>query len=75
MVGYVPRMQDLNLTGLEVKDEAVTQAMKVDLGDWQDELESVKEWYEKLGPTLPRPLELQRQLLLERVKTARKISK
>jgi phosphoenolpyruvate carboxykinase (GTP) len=73
VVGYVPRMQDLNLNGLDVKTEAVAEAMKVDLGEWQEELESAKEWYEKLGPTLPRPLELQRQMLLERVKGARAV--
>jgi hypothetical protein len=37
-------------------------------------LADYRAWFDKLGPTLPRPLELQRQLLLERVKTARKVS-
>jgi phosphoenolpyruvate carboxykinase (GTP) len=73
VVGFVPRMQDVNLSGLDVKAEAVKQAMKVDLAEWQEELESAKEWYEKLGSTMPRPLELQRELLLERVKSARKV--
>ena len=73
IVGYVPRMEDLNTTGLELKADTVAQAMKVDLGEWQEELESQKEWFEKLGPTLPRPLALQREILLERVTTARKV--
>jgi phosphoenolpyruvate carboxykinase (GTP) len=73
IVGYVPRMEDLNLSGLDVKEETVREAMKVDLGEWEEELESQKEWFEKLGKTLPRPLALQRETLLERVKTARKV--
>ncbi len=73
IVGYVPRMEDLNTTGLELKADTVAQAMKVDLGEWQEELESQKEWFEKLGPTLPRPLALQREILLERVTSARKV--
>jgi phosphoenolpyruvate carboxykinase (GTP) len=73
VVGYVPRAQDFNTTGLEIKGDAVEQAMKVDLGEWQEEIESQKEWFDKLGPTLPRPLSLQRELLLERVKTARNV--
>ena len=47
--------------------------MKVDLGEWETELESQEEWFDKLGPTLPRPLALQRELLLERVRTARRV--
>ena len=73
LVGYVPRMEDLNLSGLDVKEETVREAMRVDLGEWEEELTSQKEWFDKLGPTLPRPLSLQRELLLERVKTARKV--
>ena len=73
VVGYVPRMEDLNTTGLAIQAEAVEAAMKVDLAEWQEELESAKEWFDKLGPTLPRPLALQRELLLERVKSARKV--
>ena len=71
VVGYVPRAADLNTSGLDVKPEAVAAAMKVDLAEWQEEIESQKEWFDKLGPTMPRPLTLQRELLLERVKTAR----
>jgi phosphoenolpyruvate carboxykinase (GTP) len=47
--------------------------MKVDLGEWEAELEGQKEWFDKIGPTLPRPLSLQRELLLERVRTARTV--
>ena len=73
VVGHVPRMEDFNTNGLEIKGEAVAEAMKVDLGEWQEELEGAKEWYDKLGPTLPKPLSLTRELLLERVKTARNV--
>ena len=48
-------------------------ATRIDLGEWQEELESQAEWFEKLGKTLPRPITLQRDLLLERVKAARAV--
>jgi phosphoenolpyruvate carboxykinase (GTP) len=73
IVGHVPRKEDLNLAGLDLSQDAVTTAMKVDLAEWEEELESQKEWFDKLGKTLPRPLVLQREMLLERVKTARKV--
>jgi phosphoenolpyruvate carboxykinase (GTP) len=75
VVGYVPRAQDFNTTGLDIKAEALAAAMKVDLGEWQDEIESQKEWFDKLGPTLPKELTLQRELLLARVKGARNAKK
>jgi phosphoenolpyruvate carboxykinase (GTP) len=73
LVGYVPRMEDFNVAGLDIGKDAVKAAMKVDLAEWEEELESQKEWFEKLGKTLPRPLALQREVLLEQVKTARKV--
>ncbi|HVI73488.1 MAG TPA: phosphoenolpyruvate carboxykinase domain-containing protein, partial [Anaeromyxobacteraceae bacterium] len=73
VVGYVPRTEDLNTSGLDVKPEAVSAAMKIDLAEWQEEIESQKEWFDKLGATVPRPLTLQRELLLERVKAARAV--
>jgi phosphoenolpyruvate carboxykinase (GTP) len=72
LVGWVPRQEDINLAGLDLKLDALKAAMRVDLGEWEQELESQKEWYDKLGATLPRSLELTRQALLERVKGARR---
>jgi phosphoenolpyruvate carboxykinase (GTP) len=73
VVGFVPRMEDLNLSGLDVKEEAVREAMRVDLAEWEEELVSQKEFYDRIGKTLPRALALERELLLERVCSARKV--
>ncbi|MGB8931356.1 MAG: phosphoenolpyruvate carboxykinase (GTP) [Anaeromyxobacteraceae bacterium] len=75
LVGWVPRQEDINLAGLDIKLDDLKTAMRVDLAEWEQELESQKEWYDKLGPTLPRSLELTRQALLERVKGARRAAK
>ena len=72
LVGWVPRISDLNLGGLEVPAGAVEEAMKIDYAEWENEFSSEEEWFQKLGPTLPRPLALQRELLLERVRSAAK---
>jgi len=71
-VGFIPRMEDLNLNGLSLSDETVRDAMKVDLAEWEAELESQREWFDKIGKTLPRTLALQREMLLEKVRIARK---
>jgi phosphoenolpyruvate carboxykinase (GTP) len=72
-VGWVPRTSDLNLADLDVPSSNVEEAMRVDLAEWENELASEAEWFEKLGPTLPRALALQRELLLERVRGARRV--
>jgi phosphoenolpyruvate carboxykinase (GTP) len=48
--------------------------MRVDLAEWEEELESQSEWFEKLGRTMPRSLVLQRDMLLDRVRTARRVA-
>ncbi len=70
-VGYIPRLENLNLSGLNIDLSAVRAAARVDLDEWECELIAQGEFYAKLGPTLPRALELQRQLLLERVRIVR----
>ena len=74
VIGWTPVSGDLDLTGMEASKESVEQATRIDLGEWQHELEDVKEWFDKLGKTLPVQLELQRQLLLASVKNARAVA-
>jgi phosphoenolpyruvate carboxykinase (GTP) len=73
LLGNTPLAGDLDLTGVAATPEQVAAATRIDLGEWQEELESQAEWFEKLGKTLPRPITLQRDLLLERVKAARAV--
>ena len=74
VIGWTPVAGDLDLTGMNATPESVEQATRIDLGEWQHELEDVKEWFDKLGKTLPVQLELQRQLLLASVKSARAVA-
>jgi phosphoenolpyruvate carboxykinase (GTP) len=73
LLGFTPHPGDLNLDGIDASTEAIASATRIDLAEWEEELESQAEWFEKLGPTLPRPLALQREILLERVRAARKV--
>jgi phosphoenolpyruvate carboxykinase (GTP) len=68
LIGWVPRPGDLDLQDLQIPEEDVIEATKIDYGEWAKELEQQGEWFESLGPTLPRALQLQRELLLSRVK-------
>jgi phosphoenolpyruvate carboxykinase (GTP) len=65
--GWVPKAGDLDLSGLDIPHEQVDEATHVDLDEWQVELESIGEFFKTLGPTLPKALELHRELSLERI--------
>ena len=72
-IGNVPREGDLDLGGVKASTEEVAAATRIDLGEWEKELDSQTEWFDKLGKTLPRAISLQREQLLEAVKTARRV--
>ncbi|MGC3996019.1 MAG: phosphoenolpyruvate carboxykinase (GTP) [Anaeromyxobacter sp.] len=72
LLGGTPRRADLELSGLDAPAAAVDDALHIDLAEWEQELVSQAEWFDKLGKTLPRALALQRELLLERVRSARR---
>jgi phosphoenolpyruvate carboxykinase (GTP) len=69
--GWVPKAGDLDLSGIDIPHEQVDEATHVDLDEWQKELESIGEFFQTLGPSLPKVLELHRELSLERVKIMR----
>jgi len=69
--GWVPKAGDLDLSGLDIPHERVDEATHIDLDEWQTELESIGEFFQTLGPTLPKALELHRELCLERLKILR----
>jgi phosphoenolpyruvate carboxykinase (GTP) len=66
-LGWVPKSEDFDLSGLNVPLENVDLAQSFDREEWKREVESQKEFFDKLGASLPRELELQRQLLIERL--------
>jgi phosphoenolpyruvate carboxykinase (GTP) len=70
VVGYVPRDGDLDTQSLDATPADLAVAMKVDLGEWKQELEGQAEWFDKVGATLPKALKLQREILLDRVSQA-----
>jgi phosphoenolpyruvate carboxykinase (GTP) len=55
-VGGVPNQDDLDLTGLDVSRASLAQALTVDANEWKAELESSREFFDKLGPTMPEEL-------------------
>ena len=65
--GWVPKAGDLDLSGLDIAPEQVDDATHIDLEEWKNELSSLNEFFDSLGPNMPKVLKLQRDLLLARI--------
>jgi len=63
-LGFIPRVDDLDLTGLNISAAKVEEALAINKDEWRQELESAAEFFKTLEPNLPKALELQRQMLL-----------
>jgi phosphoenolpyruvate carboxykinase (GTP) len=55
-IGYVPTGDSLDLTGLDMTDAHVEDAVRVDPAEWAAELASIEEWYARFGDSLPEAL-------------------
>jgi phosphoenolpyruvate carboxykinase (GTP) len=71
VVGWVPRPGDLDLSGLDISDEALQAATEINNDEWTREVEDQKEFFDKIGDRMPKVLSLYREVLLERLKDVR----
>jgi phosphoenolpyruvate carboxykinase (GTP) len=52
-IGLVPAPGAIDTDGLDVTDEQLEKALRVDAGEWQAEIPQINEWFEKFGDKLP----------------------
>jgi phosphoenolpyruvate carboxykinase (GTP) len=69
--GWVPRAGDLDLSGLDIPHEKVDEATSIDLDEWEKEIQSYTEFFENIGPAMPRALKLHKELLLARIEAVK----
>ncbi|PIR16022.1 MAG: phosphoenolpyruvate carboxykinase (GTP) [Elusimicrobia bacterium CG11_big_fil_rev_8_21_14_0_20_64_6] len=68
-IGYLPTKDALDLSGLNLSADALTQLLAVKNEEWSSELEGVKTFFEKFGARLPKELWNQFNALKDRLKT------
>lgn len=68
-IGYVPKLEDINLEGLkDFDEEKLASILKVDNAKWAKEAAGVEEFYKKFGDKLPQELRDELNGLEERTK-------
>jgi phosphoenolpyruvate carboxykinase (GTP) len=55
-IGYLPTPGAIPRDGLDVAPEAMAELLKVDAGEWRQELQSIAEHYHRLGERVPTEL-------------------
>jgi phosphoenolpyruvate carboxykinase (GTP) len=66
-IGYVPTAADLDLDGLDVDAADVDESLRVDAGEWREELPLIDEWFAKIGDKVPTSLRDELAALRERL--------
>ena len=55
-IGLVPKLNDMDLNGLNIDKERMKELFEVNLNNWKDELEDVKRFLEKFGSHTPKEM-------------------
>ena len=71
LFGWVPKAGDLDLSGRDIPPEKGDEATHIGLDEWEKEIQSYREFFEQIGPSMPRALELHMELLLARIEAVK----
>jgi phosphoenolpyruvate carboxykinase (GTP) len=56
-IGLVPALDGIDVSGLNISKENMTELLKVNIREWQNEIVTIKEHYKKFGDKLPQALQ------------------
>jgi len=66
-IGYMPKAEDIDLTGIDVPKETMEKLFAIDKDEWQKEIESQKEFFDGFGADLPKELKDEQKALKKRL--------
>ena len=55
-IGYLPKPEDIDTEGLDISADTMKELLTVDTESWIADLDSIKEFYAKIGDTMPKGL-------------------
>ncbi len=68
-IGYLPKIADLDLTGLDIPGDVMDKLFEVNKQDWIDDLAGVKDFFKKFKKDLPEELRDEYEALIRRLKS------
>jgi phosphoenolpyruvate carboxykinase (GTP) len=66
-IGYVPAPGTLDIAGLDVTEQAVAEALRVDPDEWRAEIPLIQQWFATFGADLPAGLHDELEQLTSRL--------
>ena len=67
-IGYLPKPEDLDLSGLDVDDSTLEQLLTVDTAAWRQEMEAVGQYFDEYEQRVPELLAAEHQKILSALK-------
>ncbi|MBU0568448.1 phosphoenolpyruvate carboxykinase (GTP), partial [bacterium] len=67
-IGYVPTPESLDMTGLDLSKETMEHLLEVNPKDWEEELESISDFFNQFGDRLPQLIWDEYEALCSRIK-------
>lgn len=67
-LGYIPSVEDLDLSGLDLNKEEFAEILSVDKEEWLKEVESIREHFDGYGEKMPKELYDELEALEKRLK-------
>ncbi len=52
-IGYIPCVEDINVTGLDISKETLADLLSVDKAAWLEDIANIKEFYQQVGARVP----------------------
>ena len=66
-IGYLPKPESLDLTGIEIPVENLEELLSIDINDWKAEADNIEEFFSAYKSTLPKEMKKQLQALKKRL--------
>ncbi|MGI6114346.1 MAG: phosphoenolpyruvate carboxykinase (GTP) [Mahellales bacterium] len=67
-IGYMPTVDALDTTSLDISEEQISELLNVDREGWLKEVDSIREYYKTFGERLPKEMTRQLDALEKRLK-------
>lgn len=69
-IGFMPRVSDIDMTGLDLPNNALEKLLTINTKDWLEELKGIKKFFRQFKKDLPDELWQEHEAVSDRLKTA-----